>query len=183
MALRKSALAGNGPPMLACFAAPGKPVNSAGHHHRNHETRGWELHAKALLAYSPEFFSNALLVDDDSAGQRFGSELNFGANSVLACARIPASKNDGTGIGACVIRRPCRQPGPAVAAVRAQAPEPPTVLCGRGAPRARGAEPVWTTAWPVSCGYAVTQQGVASSPLVPTAPAVCGFVPGGASQP
>src|SRR6266568_1897532 len=39
MALRKSALAGNGPPMLACFAAPGKPVNSAGHHHRNHETR------------------------------------------------------------------------------------------------------------------------------------------------
>src|SRR6266511_2809024 len=25
--------------MLACLAAPGKPVNSAGHHHRNHETR------------------------------------------------------------------------------------------------------------------------------------------------
>jgi hypothetical protein len=52
----------------------------------------WELHAKALLAYPPEFFSNDLLVDDDSAGQRFGSELNFGANSVLACARKPASK-------------------------------------------------------------------------------------------
>jgi hypothetical protein len=27
------------PPMLACLALPGKPVNSAGHHHRNHETR------------------------------------------------------------------------------------------------------------------------------------------------
>src|SRR6266540_4541386 len=26
--------------MLACLAAPGKPVNSASHHHRNHETRG-----------------------------------------------------------------------------------------------------------------------------------------------
>src|SRR6266508_1622123 len=25
--------------MLACLAAPGKPVNSASHHHRNHETR------------------------------------------------------------------------------------------------------------------------------------------------
>src|SRR6266542_691626 len=28
--------------MLACLAAPGKPVNSAGHHHRNHETREWQ---------------------------------------------------------------------------------------------------------------------------------------------
>src|SRR6266545_644273 len=28
--------------MLACLAAPGKPVNSASHHHRNHETRGIE---------------------------------------------------------------------------------------------------------------------------------------------
>jgi hypothetical protein len=27
------------PPMLACLALPGKPVNSAGHHHRKHETR------------------------------------------------------------------------------------------------------------------------------------------------
>jgi hypothetical protein len=27
------------PPMLACLVRPGNPVNPAGHHHRNHETR------------------------------------------------------------------------------------------------------------------------------------------------
>jgi hypothetical protein len=38
------------PPMLACLALPGKPVNSAGHHHRNHETRAGNQLAQKLVA-------------------------------------------------------------------------------------------------------------------------------------
>jgi hypothetical protein len=62
------------PPMLACLALPGKPVNSAGHHHRKHETRDLLQTEKPIFFSAYEFDSlrfAGLTTDPEHLGEGF----------------------------------------------------------------------------------------------------------------